>query len=146
MAAAIPSLIPPELTQLQANLCLTREDIIDDSQKTDVHVANYLIANTLFQKALSQLVTTTGCNGLNLLQHFNNFIDGNIDDYRLGTETLYKISIPYVIPISVQVKLKYSKNEIIKENILVRIMEELTQLEKHCVPFFFVKYNNYYKF
>jgi len=136
--------VPPDLSQLQANLCLTREDIIDDSQKTDVHVANRHIANTLFQNALSQLVTTTGCTGLNLLDYFNRFINGNIDDYRLLGRDLYKISIPYDVKCTVKVS-KKNKTKAKEKEMLVRIMEDLTQLEKQCAPFFFVKDNHGFK-
>ena len=146
MAAAVqPPVLPqpPQLTQLEANLCLTREDIIDDSQKTDVHVANYPIANTLFQASLTLLVTTpTQCTGLSLLQYFNTFIDSNIRDYGLLGQVLYKISIPYDVKHTVQVS---KKNKIKEKEILVRIMEDLTQLEKQCAPFFFVKDNHGFK-
>lgn len=130
-------LIPPGLRLEQANLCLTREDIIDDSQKSDTHVTN-VNPDTLFHNSLSSLITISACTGLNLLQIFTEFINANIDSYIVQGETLYKISIPYGIPIEINVK--YSK-KIVTEEILVRIMEELTQLEKHCAPFFFVKDN-----
>ena len=139
-AAAVQPPVPPVqpgLTLQEANLCLTREDIIDDSQKTDTHVT-HVNTNTLFQNALSLLVNNPLCNGVNLLFNFNTFIDGNIHEYELLGRDLYKISIPYDVKRTVYVP---SKNKIKKE-MLVRIMEDLTQLEQQCAPFFFVKDNH----
>ncbi len=135
--APLPPLIPPRITPQQANLCLTVEDIIEDSQKSDTHVTN-VNPDTLFHNSLQSLVTISECTGLNLLRDFNQFINANIDSYIVQGETLYKISIPYYVTHIVEVK---SKKKIKKEEILVRIMEELTQLQKHCAPFFFVKDN-----
>jgi len=138
-----PRLIPEGLDLLDANLCLTREDIIDDSQKTDTHVTN-VNQNTLFQDSLTTLVTcrrTEPEPRTSLLDIFNEFINHNIVNYEIAGQTLYKISIPYYVKHIVEVRNK----ENIKKEILVRIMEELTKLEKDCAPFFFVKDNYGFK-
>ena len=129
---------PPDLTQQQANLCLTREDIIGDAGKpsggttTDHN-------SPLFQASLNSLVATPQCTGLNLLEGFDSVIQSHIDQYAVRGHSIYKFNIPSNLFAT------RKKKERDGLETLVRITTDMTVLQDQCAPFFFVKDNYGFK-
>ena len=69
---------PQQITVLQvqdANLCLTREDIDDDSRKGDTHLSHaYPAIRTFFDTCKDRLTAGHMCAGETLLHNFDIFI------------------------------------------------------------------------
>ena len=126
------------LTQRQANICLTGEDIVGDASKP--HNRTTDPNAVLFKASLTTLFTTTVCNSVDLLRDFNIFIQNALDEYRLCNKSLYKNKIPYSYFIP-----RYSVKKGNVETTLLRITIDMSRLQEECASFFFVKDNYGFK-
>ena len=129
------------LQVLQANLCLTSEDIDDDSGKgTTVLSRAPPDIRTFFDTCKNQLITQA-CAGETLLRNFDIFIQAQIDRFNISQPLqVYKYNIPHEL-FATRAKFKKKKTE----TILIRIMTDTALLEDECKPFFCVKDNYGFK-
>jgi len=142
--AAQPQPQLQQVTQLQvleANLCLTREDIDDDSRKGDTHLSPAPPdIRIFFNTCKDQLIVRT-CAGETLIANFKRFIQAQIDRFRLNQPLqVYKFNIP-----SSFFATRKIKKEGRSETITVRLMSDTALLQDGCAPFFCVKDNYGFK-
>ena len=135
---------PQQVTQLpvlDANLCLTREDIDDDSGKGTTVLSRAPPGIRIFFNTCKNQLIVRGCIGETLLDNFDRFIQAQIDRFHLNQPVqVYKFNIPH----SFFATRKIKKGDR-PETIIVRLMSDTALLQDGCAPFFCVKDNYGFK-
>ena len=104
---------PQQVTQLpvlDANLCLTREDIDDDSGKGTTVLSRASPGIRIFFNTCKNQLIVRECIGETLLDNFDRFIQAQIDRFHLNQPVqVYKFNIPHSF-FATRAKFKKKKN------------------------------------